>query len=88
MPEATVSISPDLQEALSKQIGAAVANIPEAMGPSGIKGEFCNVWPAARGGLEALRTVLNFVPGVNVFAGPAISIVLAAGDAAKSAICE
>jgi len=32
--------------------------------------------------------VLTLVPGVAMFAGPAISVVLAAGDAAKGALCK
>lgn len=49
---------------------------------------FCKVWPSVRGGLEALRLVLGSVPGVSAIAGAAISIVIAAGDAAKQALCS
>jgi hypothetical protein len=60
---------------------------PKAMSPD-VRQEFCSTWPAARTGLEGLRTVLSFVPGFSMFAGPAISVVLAAGDAAKGAVCK
>ncbi|ALJ36341.1 MULTISPECIES: hypothetical protein [Azospirillum] len=69
-----------------KGLEDAIRNAPiEGMGP---KENFCTVWPSAKGGLEALRMILSFVPGVSVIAGPAISIVIAAGDAAKSALCK
>lgn len=52
------------------------------------KESFCEIWPAAKTGLHALAGVLALVPGVSVFAGPAVTIVTAAGDAAAKAFCE
>ena len=63
-------------------------NQPKTIGPTDVRQEFCRSWPAARIGLEGLQTVLSLVPGVTMFAGPAISVVLAAGDAAKGALCK
>ena len=53
----------------------------------GIQDTFCQVWPTAKDGLEVLRKVLEFVPGVGPLAKMAIAIVIAAGDAANNAIC-
>ena len=47
--------------------------------------EFCNIWPNAK---SALQTILGAVPGVSIFAGAAISIVIAAGNAASEAMCK
>ena len=71
---------PELQQHIA-------SNHPTATGPD-VRHGFCCSWPAARTGLEGLRTVLTLVPGVSMFAGPAISVVLAAGDAARGALCE
>jgi hypothetical protein len=49
---------------------------------------FCQVWPQAKEGLTLLRTILQFVPGVGMFAAPAIGIVTAAGDAAQKGLCH
>jgi hypothetical protein len=51
------------------------------------KEQFCQIWPQVQSGLSALQGLLAVVPGVNVFAGPAIGIVLAAGSAASNAVC-
>ena len=56
--------------------------------PDKVRQEFCSTWPAARAGLEELQKVLNLVPGVTASAGTALSLVLAAGDAAKGALCK
>jgi hypothetical protein len=48
---------------------------------------FCGIWPKAKEGLELLRTILDLIPGIGVFAKAAIAIVLAAGDAANNALC-
>jgi hypothetical protein len=84
---ATTTIPTQDQEALSQHIQKAFEEVPQEQGPN-VKQAFCNAWPAARTGLEGLRAVLNFVPGVNVFAGPAITVVLSAGDAAQKAVCQ
>ena len=55
--------------------GAAASNV------------FCNDWDTAKSVLQALQPVLSQVPGVGLFAGPAVAVVIAAGDAAKKAIC-
>jgi hypothetical protein len=70
---------PDVQKQLEPQIAD---NYPKAA--DDVLKAFCNAWPGARTGLEGLRAVLGSVPGINVFAGRAISIVLAA----KSALCK
>jgi hypothetical protein len=84
MAQSTTVISADLIRELQQQIAN---NQPKAMSAD-VRQRFCNSWPAARVGLEGLQTVLSFVPGVTMFAGPAISVVLAAGDAAKGALCK
>ena len=48
---------------------------------------FCQDWDTAKQVLLVLRPILAAVPGVGIFAGPAISVVIAAGDAAKKAVC-
>jgi hypothetical protein len=64
-------------------------NQPKAIGPDDVRQEFCGSWPAARVGLERLQPVLSLIAGVTMgFAGEAISVVLAAGDAAKGALCK
>lgn len=49
---------------------------------------FCGVWPSAKSGLQLLQQVIDKVPGVSLFAGAAIAIVIAAGDAAYSVFCK
>jgi len=53
-----------------------------------VQATFCSVWPTARQALDVLKTILASVPGVGLFAGPAIGIVLAAGEAAQKAFCK
>ena len=48
---------------------------------------FCSIWPSAKQGLQLLQTVLQSIPGVSMFAGWAIALVIAAGDAASGALC-
>lgn len=48
---------------------------------------FCANWDSVKLVLETLKTILAMVPGVGIFAGPAIAVVIAAGDAAKRALC-
>jgi hypothetical protein len=49
---------------------------------------FCKNWDTARQVLQMLQPILAAVPGVGVFASPAIGVVIAAGDAAKKAVCQ
>ena len=62
----------------------AIKNQPRMGGAE----DFCNNWDKARGILQLLAPILSAVPGVGVFAGPAIGVVVAAGDATKKAICH
>ena len=71
-----------------KELQHIANNQPKAIGPDNVRQEFCSSWPSARVGLEGLQTVLSLVPGVTMFVGPAISAVLAAGDAARGALCK
>jgi hypothetical protein len=48
---------------------------------------FCEKWDTTRQVLQVLQPLLAAVPGVGLFAGPAIGVVIAAGDAAKKAVC-
>ena len=73
----------DLAHAIAKQKGVVAF---DAAGASA-SAAFCNDWDAAKSVLQALQPVLSQVPGVGLFAGPAIAVVVAAGDAAKKAIC-
>jgi hypothetical protein len=54
----------------------------------GAQGTFCEVWPDAKGGLTLLKSIIGSIPGVSFFAKAAIDIVIAAGDAAVSALCQ
>ena len=85
MAQSTTVVSPDVIRELQQHIADAQ---PKAIGPDDVRQGFCSKWPEARVGLEGLRTVLSLVPGVTMFAGAAISVVLAAGDAAKGALCK
>ena len=62
---------------------AATATV-QAMGG----GSFCSIWPTAKAALQALQGIIGTIPGVSVFAGAAIAIVIAAGDAAHGALCN
>jgi hypothetical protein len=86
MPELTAVISNDAQKQLVDQIAQYYPQ--KQGGADNVVLSFCNSWPGVRAGLDGLRTILSLIPGVNVFAGPAITIVLAAGDAAKAALCK
>jgi hypothetical protein len=85
MADVVTTIPADIQKQLEQQIAD---NYPQVKGKDEALQAFCNAWPTARAGLDGLRGVLALVPGINVFASPAISIVLAAGDAAKNALCK
>jgi hypothetical protein len=65
-----------------------VREIHESIAPADVKDAFCKAWPDAKPALEALRNILAVVPNIGIFAGPAISVVLAAGDAAAHALCQ
>jgi hypothetical protein len=84
MGQSTTVIPAEAIRELQRQIAN---NQPKTI-PNDVRQSFCSTWPAARIGLEGLQTVLSLVPGVTMFAGPAISVVLAAGDAAKGALCK
>lgn len=85
MAQSTTVIPADVIRELQQHIAN---NQPKATGPDDVRQGFCSSWPAARVGLAGLQTVLSLVPGVTMFASPAISVVLAAGDAAKGALCK
>jgi hypothetical protein len=72
-----------------KELEQHIANNKlKTLTPNDVRQEFCSAWPAARAGLEELQKVLNLVPGVTTYAESALSLVLAAGDAAKGALCK
>jgi hypothetical protein len=75
----------DLARAISKSKQKSEA-VREATAASA-SDVFCNDWDSAKSVLQALQPILSQVPGVGLFAGPAIAAVIAAGDAAKKAIC-
>jgi hypothetical protein len=76
-----------LSETDLDQLANAIAtHAPAARG--GATETFCQVWPQAKEGLTLLRDILQFVPGVGMFAAPAIGIVTAAGDAAQKGLCQ
>ncbi len=76
---AELTFTPQQVDALAKEIAKQ-----QGMGDAGA---FCNNWDAAKGVLQVLQPILAAVPGVGIFAGPAVSVVIAAGDAAKKALC-
>lgn len=81
MADQTIVISNAQQDELQ----AAFDNIQ----PMGAVDTFCQNWPSAKIALETLRPLLAMIPGINVFAGSAIAVVIAAGDAAhKSSLCK
>ena len=85
MEQSTTVIPADVIRELQQHIAN---NPPKSIDPNDVRQGFCSSWPAARVGLEGLQTVLSLVPGITMFAGSAISVVLAAGDAAKEALCK
>jgi hypothetical protein len=66
MAQSNTVIAPDVIKELQQHIADTQ---PKTMGPD-VRQGFCNTWPAARDGLEGLRTVLSFVPGVSVLPAP------------------
>jgi hypothetical protein len=80
MASQTITISAEQQKALED----ALRNVQ----PMGATDTFCTSWPVAKGVLDQLRSVISLVPGVSVFAGAAVAVVIAAGDAAFGAMCK
>lgn len=79
LPESSVK---ELTEALRAQA------TPERPDLQTAKAAFCQAWPTAKPVLRTLGDLLRIVPGIGVFAGPAIGVVVAAGDAAHRALCS
>jgi hypothetical protein len=77
MANGSIILSPQQIDALADQIKPQVPLSPPE--------SFCRNWPTARGVLQMLHPILAAVPGLGLFAGPAIGVVIAAGDAAKKA---
>lgn len=80
MAEATIQFTPEQIDALQEAIEKV-----ELQG--GGTEAFCEHWDSVVPALQALSGLLAVVPGVGVFAGPAIAVVIAAGNAAKRAVC-
>lgn len=78
------------QFALTQQDIDALARAIEEHGskPRDFEDQFCTHWPTAKQTLEALQPILRFVPGIGAFAGIAIGVVIAAGEAAQKAMCS
>jgi hypothetical protein len=70
-----------------QQIDALADAIKKQPAMGGGQQTFCKNWDMAKQVLQVLQPVLASVPGVGLFAGPAIGVVIAAGDAAKKAVC-
>jgi hypothetical protein len=64
----------------------AAAGLPDEMGVDA-KQVFCANWDTTKLVLGALSGLLTAIPGVGIFAGPAVGVITAAGDAASRAIC-
>jgi hypothetical protein len=79
MAQTTVQFTPQQIDALQEAI--------EKTQQQGASEVFCKNWDTVEPALQALSGLLAAVPGVGVFAGPAIAVVVAAGNAAKKAIC-
>jgi hypothetical protein len=69
-----------------QQVDALAAEIKKQAAQGG-SDAFCKNWDQAKQVLQLLQPILAAVPGVGIFAGPAIAVVLAAGEAAKKAVC-
>jgi len=61
-------------------------HVKKTKGPA--QDTFCGIWPQAKEGLQLLSTFIGVIPGVGIFAKVAIGVVIAAGDAASSAVCH
>lgn len=75
-----ITISAEQEQALRKAL--------QGVQPMGAVETFCDNWANAKSALDMLRNLIALVPAIGMFAGPAISVVIAAGDAAKSAMCN
>jgi hypothetical protein len=60
----------------------------QARVPKDAQEDFCEVWPQAKTALQLLKTFIGIIPGVGAFAKVAIGIVIVAGEAASSAVCQ
>jgi hypothetical protein len=76
---ADIVFTPQQIDALAAEIGKQQPQSSDA---------FCKNWDSAKQVLTVLQPILAAVPGVGIFAGPAIGVVIAAGDAAKKALCN
>jgi hypothetical protein len=70
-------------QAVDKLVAQMKANPPMGSAPKA----FCDNWDTAKQVLTALQPFVSQIPGVGIFAGPAISLAITAGDAAKKAFC-
>lgn len=70
-----------------QQVDALAKVMKENKPQGGNTSAFCSDWPTAKTVLQALQPLLSGIPGIGIFAGPAIGIVIAAGDAAYKAFC-
>ena len=68
------------------QIDKLADEIRKTQGQGGQE-TFCQNWDTAKSVLQLLQPILAAVPGIGLFAGPAIAVVISAGDAAKKAVC-
>ena len=85
---ATFAAAPMNADDLTKLIKEHMDSMPMAQGLGGdAKTVFCKDWPTVKPVLAALGGLLSAIPGVGVFAGPAIAVVTTAGDAASRALC-
>jgi hypothetical protein len=75
MPDLTIRDVPAFRANVSKQLGVEDASET-----------FVQVWPFVRQGLALLKQMAPTIPGVGVFVGFAVDIVIAAGDAAAKAL--
>ena len=79
-----------LSEAEMKELTSLIkehGKLPAAK-KGGPQETFCTVWPQAKNGLNLLKEIIGSVPGISFFAKASIGIVIAAGDAADSALCQ
>lgn len=78
----------ELTDAELQSIKDALAPDPNAPAATVDASGFCNVWPQARQALLVLQGLIGAIPGVSIFAKAAIGVVIAAGDAAASVLCN
>ena len=75
----TVMFTEEQTKLLAEEFGKAHPSVD-------IQHLFCEAWPAAKQGLDALKQVVGLIPGGN-FVLLAINAIEAVGDAASSTIC-